>query len=65
MFTKKFESKIEEFIEENQLAFQKGKDTRDAIGLIRIISERVVDIKEQMCLCFNDWLVSVSTRLNC
>ena len=35
--------------------FRKGKGTRDAIGLMRIISERVLDVKEEMCLCFIDW----------
>ena len=25
------------------------------IGLMRIISERVLDVKEEMCLCFVDW----------
>ena len=35
--------------------FRKGKGTRDAIGLMRIISERVLDVKGEMCLCFIDW----------
>ena len=48
-------SKIEEVIEEDQFWFRKGKGTRDAIGLMRIISERVLDVKEEMCLCFIDW----------
>jgi len=48
-------SKIKEIIEEDQFGFWKGKGTRDAIGLIRIISERVLGIKEEMCLCFIDW----------
>ena len=49
------ESKIEEVIEEDQFGFWKGKGTRDAIGLRRIISERMLDVKEEMCLCFIDW----------
>jgi Reverse transcriptase (RNA-dependent DNA polymerase). len=48
------ESRIEEVIED-QFGFQKGEDTRDAIGLMRILSERVLDIKEEMCVCFIDW----------
>ena len=55
IFSKRLEGKIEEVIEEDQFEFQKGKDTRDAIGLMRIISERVLDVKEEMCLCFIDW----------
>ena len=42
------ESKIEEVIEENLFGFWEGKGTRDAIGLMRIISERMLDIKGQM-----------------
>ena len=49
------ESKIEEVIEEDQFGFRKGKGTRDAIGLMRIISERVLDVKEEMFLYFIDW----------
>ena len=49
------ESKIEEVTEEDQFGFRKGRGTRDAIGLITIISERVLDVNEEMCLCFIDW----------
>ena len=42
-------------IEENQFGFRKGKGTIDAIGLMRIISERELEVKEEMCLCFIDW----------
>ena len=49
------ETKIEEIIEEDQFGFRKGQGTRDAIGLMRIISERELDVKEEMCLCFLDW----------
>jgi hypothetical protein len=45
----------EEVIEEDQFGFRKGKGTRDGIGLMRIISERLLDVKEEMCLCFIDW----------
>ena len=55
ILSKRLESKIEEVIEEDQFGFRKGKGTRDAIGLMRIISERVLDVKEEMCLCFIDW----------
>ena len=53
ILSKRLESKIEEVIE-GQFGFRKGKDTRDNIGLMRIISERVLDIKEEMCICFID-----------
>jgi Reverse transcriptase (RNA-dependent DNA polymerase). len=55
ILSKRLENKIEEVIEEDQYGFRKGKGTRDAIGLMRIISERVLDVKEEICLCFIDW----------
>ena len=45
--SKKLESKIEEFIEGDQYGFWKDKGTRDAIGLMRITSERVLDVKKR------------------
>jgi hypothetical protein len=47
---KRLKSKIEEDIKD-----QLGKGTRDAIKLMRIASERVAGVKEEMCLCFIDW----------
>ena len=44
ILSKRLASKIEEIIEEDQFGFQKGKGTGDAIGLMRIISERVLDV---------------------
>ena len=45
ILSKRLESKIEELIEEDQFGM---------IGLMRIISERELDVKEEMCLCFID-----------
>ena len=39
--SKRLECKVEEFIED-QFGFRKGDGTKDAIGLMRIISERVL-----------------------
>jgi Reverse transcriptase (RNA-dependent DNA polymerase). len=55
ILSKRLENKIEEVIEEDQFRFLKGKGIIDAIGLMRIISERVLDVKEEMCLWFIDW----------
>jgi len=33
------EKKIEDVLEENQIGFRRGKGTRDAIGMLKIISE--------------------------
>ena len=55
ILSKRLEIKIEEVIEEDKFGFREGKGTRDAIVLMRIISVRGVDVKEEMCLCFIDW----------
>ena len=55
IISKRLESKIEEVIEEDQIGFRKGKGIRYTIGLMRIISESMLDVKEEMCLCFIDW----------
>ena len=52
----RLESKLEEITEEDQFGFWRGKGTRDAIGLIRIIFERALDVKEEIFICFIDWL---------
>jgi hypothetical protein len=33
----------------------RGKGTRDAIGMLRIISKRALVIEEELCACFIDW----------
>jgi hypothetical protein len=40
---------------EDQFGFRRGKGTRDAIGMMRIISEWTLDIDEDLCACFIDW----------
>ena len=55
ILNKRLEIKIEEAIEEDQFGFRKGKCIRDAIRLMKIISESVLDVKEEMHLCFIDW----------
>ena len=67
ILSKRLESNIEEYIEEDQVGFWKGKGTRDAIGLIIIISERVLVVKEERCLCFINLkrLLTVLTGPNC
>ena len=52
------ESKIEEVIED-QFEFRKDKGTRNSIELMRITLERVLDVKEETCLCFIDRLLTV------
>jgi hypothetical protein len=40
---------------EDQFGFRRGKGTRDAIGMLRMISERTLDINDVVCACFIDW----------
>jgi len=47
--------KIEDILGEDQLGFRRGKGNRDAIGMMRIIAERTLEIDEELCICFIDW----------
>jgi hypothetical protein len=40
---------------EDQFGFRRGKGTRDAIGMLRIISKLNLVIDEALCACFKDW----------
>jgi len=51
----RLEKKIEDVRGEDQFGFRRGKGTRDAIGMLRIISERTLEIDEELCVCFIDW----------
>jgi hypothetical protein len=37
------------------LDLDEEKGTRDAIGMLRIISEPTLGIDEELCACFIDW----------
>ena len=41
---RRIERKIEDVLGEDQFGFRRGKGTRDAIGMMRIISERTLEI---------------------
>jgi len=55
ILTRRIENKIEDILGEDQSGFRRGKGTRDAIGMLRIISERTFDIDEELSVCFIDW----------
>jgi hypothetical protein len=48
--------KIEDVLEKDQFGFRKGKGTRDATGMLIISSERNLDMGEELCACFVDWM---------
>jgi len=52
---RRIEKKIEDVLGEDQFGFRRGKRTRDAIGMLRIISERTLEIDEELSVCFIDW----------
>ncbi|MGX9339096.1 reverse transcriptase domain-containing protein, partial [Pantoea dispersa] len=55
ILNRRLEHKIEGVMGEDQFGFRKGKGTRDAIGMVRILSERVLAVNEEVCACFIDW----------
>ena len=55
IFRRRIERKIEDILGEDQFGFRRGKGTRDAIGMMRIILERTLEIDEELCVCFIDW----------
>jgi len=50
---RRIERKIEAVLGEDQFGFRRGKGTRNAIGMMRIIVERILEIDE-LCICFID-----------
>jgi hypothetical protein len=52
---RRIEKKIEDVLEEDQFEFRRGKGARDAIGMLRIISERTLEIDEELSVSFIDW----------
>jgi hypothetical protein len=49
------ERKIEGLLGEDQSGLRGGRGTRDAIGMLRIMSERTLDIDEVLCAWLIDW----------
>jgi hypothetical protein len=52
---RRIERKIEDVLGEDQFGFRRRKGTRDAITMLRIISQRILNIDEELCACFIDW----------
>jgi len=49
------EGKTEDVLEEDEIEFRRGKGSRDAIGMLGKISERTLDIDEELCACNIEW----------
>jgi len=52
---RRIERKIEDVLGEDQFEFRRGKETRDVIGMMRIIVERTLEIDEELCIYYIDW----------
>jgi hypothetical protein len=52
---RRIERKTQYVLGEDQFGFRRGKVTRDAIGMLRIISEQTLVIDDKLCACFIDW----------
>jgi hypothetical protein len=43
---------IEDVLGEDHFGFRRENGTRDAVGMLRIISEQTWDIDQELCVCF-------------
>jgi hypothetical protein len=50
-----FERKSEDTYGEDQFGFGRGKNARDGIGMLIIITKRTLEIGEELCTCFIYW----------
>jgi hypothetical protein len=47
--------KIEDVLEESLFGLRREKGVGDAIGILRLISERTLGVDEEWCACFIHW----------
>jgi hypothetical protein len=55
VFRRRIDRKIEDVLGEDQLRFRRGKGAKYTVGMLRIISERTVEVIEELYACFIDW----------
>ena len=51
----RLKAKVEEFVDEEQYGFRKGKGTREAIQVLRTIIERSIEKQKDLFMCFVDF----------
>jgi hypothetical protein len=51
---RRIERKTDDALGKDQFGFRRGKGTRDAIGMLRIVSEQTLAVDEELCACFID-----------
>jgi len=49
------ESKSEEFLGKDQFGFRSGRGSRDAVGVMRRLSERSTEFNQDLYECFTDY----------
>ena len=59
---RRIEKKIEDALGEGQFGFRRAKGTRDAIGMLTIISKRTLEIDEELCVRVN-WTKLMQTLM--
>jgi len=52
---RRIEKKIEDGLGEDKFGFTRGKGSRNATRMLRIISEQTLEIDEELCVCFINW----------
>ena len=55
ILTQTIEAKAKDFIGKTQFGFRKGRGTREAIGVMRMLSERSLEHSNELCVCFVDF----------
>ena len=55
IFTKRLDGKVRDFISETLVGFKRGCGTRDGIGVMRIICEKVLDHGNELFIWFVDY----------
>ena len=55
ILTKRPDGKVRHFISKTQFGFKKGCGTREAIGVMRMLCEKVLDHGKEVFICFVDY----------
>jgi hypothetical protein len=55
ILTKRIESKTRDFVGNTQFGFRRGCGTREAIGVIRMLCERSLEVGKEVFVCFVDF----------
>ena len=55
ILTNRIEAKAKDFIGKNQFGFRKGCGTREAIGVLRMLCERSLNLDNEVSVCFVDF----------